>query len=258
MSDTITLVTADKPPVSLVASRVHLVANSKVFADMVALPSSSSQDSAVNVAESEKEIKPFLAVLAGEGGKKGGELEKLDEIGWETLARLGDKYDSPAVLSRVETRFWQLEADGRPSPLHSFTLATFLNSRDLLKRTALRALTALDGKQRFGAKSEWKERLAMLQFTRYKLAFELFKEGYANADTHFRAYTTSPALTKAYREALARSFATLEIPNTTLDFVTPWTEAVQSLGYTRVQEGQNALDELARKWAALPEFPYGD
>ncbi|BGP12160.1 hypothetical protein JCM10213v2_000071 [Rhodosporidiobolus nylandii] len=81
---------------------------------MVALPSSSSQDASVNVAETEKEIKPFLAVIAGEGGKKGGELEKLDEEAWETLARLGDKYDCPAIVARVEARFWQLEADGRP------------------------------------------------------------------------------------------------------------------------------------------------
>ncbi|BGP12159.1 hypothetical protein JCM10213v2_000070 [Rhodosporidiobolus nylandii] len=98
----------------------------------------------------------------------------------------------------------------------------------------------------------------MLKLTRSKLAFELFKEGYANADTMFRQYTTSSALRKAYREALARSFATLEVSNATLDLVTPWTEALQSSNITRVQEGQNALDELAKKWAALPKFPYGD
>ncbi|GAA5821941.1 hypothetical protein JCM11251_004789 [Rhodosporidiobolus azoricus] len=78
MSSTLTLLTSDTPPVSIQASRIALQANSKVFADMLSLPSSTDEDSSVTVAETEKELKPFLEVIQGEGGKKGGEVEKLN------------------------------------------------------------------------------------------------------------------------------------------------------------------------------------
>ncbi|GAA5974390.1 hypothetical protein JCM11641_005254 [Rhodosporidiobolus odoratus] len=81
MNDTITILTADNPPVSLTASRVHLIANSEVFADMLSLPSSTSQDNSVTVTEGGNETRACLEVLAGEGDKKESELGKLDKGG---------------------------------------------------------------------------------------------------------------------------------------------------------------------------------
>ncbi|GAA5986446.1 hypothetical protein JCM11641_001003 [Rhodosporidiobolus odoratus] len=74
---------------------------------MFSLPASSTtQDSSVTVAETEEDIKPFLSVISGEGGKKGGVLESLDEVGWEKLGELADKYDSAVVMLAVEKRIW--------------------------------------------------------------------------------------------------------------------------------------------------------
>ncbi|GAA5904593.1 hypothetical protein JCM6882_004916 [Rhodosporidiobolus microsporus] len=101
MSDHLTLLTSDTPPVALSASRVALVSTLRVFADLLSLPTSTSADSesdSMTLAETEKELKPFLALLQGE------EKLVLDVVGWETLARMGDKYDSWAVRAVIKAR----------------------------------------------------------------------------------------------------------------------------------------------------------
>ncbi|GAA5821998.1 hypothetical protein JCM11251_004818 [Rhodosporidiobolus azoricus] len=159
MSTTITLLTSDTPPVSIQASRIALQANSKVFADMLSLPSSPNEDNSVTLSETESELKPFLEVIQGEGGKKGGELEKLDEEGWETLARLGDKFESPMVVHVICGRIWELQTKSG-DPLHLFTLATFTNKRELLQLSLAKVCAMKDwDARRFGADEVWKTRL---------------------------------------------------------------------------------------------------
>jgi hypothetical protein len=101
MFNLITLTTSDIPPISLTIRRSSLVANSTVFDDLLSLPTSTKDGSAkgpIAVTETEKELEQFLDVV---GGK---EDVELDEIGWESLARLGDKYDSSAVRREVKAR----------------------------------------------------------------------------------------------------------------------------------------------------------
>ncbi|GAA5848821.1 hypothetical protein JCM9279_002955 [Rhodotorula babjevae] len=65
MDDLITLRTSDDPPIELKAARSVLVAGSKVFSDMLSLPQSTttSKDGAIDVAETESELSPFLRLL---------------------------------------------------------------------------------------------------------------------------------------------------------------------------------------------------
>ncbi|GAA5864070.1 hypothetical protein JCM8547_005125 [Rhodosporidiobolus lusitaniae] len=136
MSPTITLLTSDTPSVSVIVPRDVLVSNSKVFADLLSLPTSaqeSSVDASLSVSESQHELGHFLDLLEG---KEGG--ERLEEV-WETLARLGDKYDSELVRKEIKARIWEVEAK-RGNPLHTFALATQLGNKELLQHTALRAI----------------------------------------------------------------------------------------------------------------------
>ncbi|BGP38999.1 hypothetical protein JCM10449v2_002937 [Rhodotorula kratochvilovae] len=97
MADTLTILTADDPPVSLTPSRIVLAANSKVFADMLSLPSSGTNDQPITMAEKKADFEPFLRALAGEE-------VSLQPVQWETFARLGDKYDAFVVKHVVEKR----------------------------------------------------------------------------------------------------------------------------------------------------------
>ncbi|BGP47103.1 hypothetical protein JCM10450v2_002955 [Rhodotorula kratochvilovae] len=132
MADTLTILTADDPPVSLTPSRIVLAANSKVFADMLSLPSSGTNDQPITMAEKKADFEPFLRALAGEE-------VSLQPVQWETFARLGDKYDAFVVKHVVEKRIWELEAKDEEH-LHRFALATLVGNNQLLERTALRAL----------------------------------------------------------------------------------------------------------------------
>ncbi|GAA5974387.1 hypothetical protein JCM11641_005252 [Rhodosporidiobolus odoratus] len=128
---------------------------------MLDSPESEGQDDSVTVEETEQEMEIFLAVLAG-GGKEDGLLRSLDEVGWERLAELGDKYDSHVVLRVAEARAWEIDAQGK-SPLHAFTLATHVGTPTLLQRTAQKAIGVTDRHtKRFGATEEWQARLASL------------------------------------------------------------------------------------------------
>ncbi|GAA5870557.1 hypothetical protein JCM8547_002047 [Rhodosporidiobolus lusitaniae] len=87
MNSTLTLLTSDTPPVSLTVKRVHLLANSSVFADMLEVGSAEGGKDSVTSVETEKELRPFLDVLVG----KTETVDGLDEEGWESLARLADE-----------------------------------------------------------------------------------------------------------------------------------------------------------------------
>ncbi|GAA6008281.1 hypothetical protein JCM10207_000067 [Rhodosporidiobolus poonsookiae] len=109
MTDSITLTSSDTPPVSLTVPRAVLTVNSKVFAGLLSLPSSSNKDSeqdALTLAETEKDLRPFLCLLEGK------DLEgEMDHKGWESLARLSDKYDSFTVRLACVARAWQTIED---------------------------------------------------------------------------------------------------------------------------------------------------
>jgi hypothetical protein len=97
MSDSITIRTSDGA--SLVVKRVHLLANSAVFADMMA---SSTPGDSVDLVETEKQLKPFLDVL----GSNFVAFEKLNETGLEDFAKLTDKYDSAMARELVRSKIW--------------------------------------------------------------------------------------------------------------------------------------------------------
>ncbi|GAA5974408.1 hypothetical protein JCM11641_005265 [Rhodosporidiobolus odoratus] len=274
MNDTITILTSDSPPVALTASRAVLSVNSKVFADMLSLPSSSSQDNSVTVAETEQEMGVFLAVLAGEGGNKGGVLEKLDEIEWEKLAELGDKYDSQVIRQVIETRICRkLEAKSIYAPLHLFTLATCVNSHELLARTANPALGALKTQARFGAKQGWKDRLVgtvsplqdhdpldpltsvaivktQYSVTRKALAFELFHSAALVA----RPSSSNTPKDPAYLRILGTSLRDFHVSQEYWNLQDLWTDECQTHGWASWKHG---AESLVRAWRDAPSFPYG-
>ncbi|BGP12167.1 hypothetical protein JCM10213_004733 [Rhodosporidiobolus nylandii] len=258
MADCITIRTADDPPVSLVASRVHLVANSKVFADMVSVASSPNQD-AVNVAETEKEIQPFLAILAGEGRGKGGMLQKLDEEGWETLARLGDKYDSPIVLQAVEIRYWKLTAQGLAGPLHAFTLASYVGSAEMLQRAAMAAVAVQNRHtHRFGAPQEWKDRLDAWESERSQLAFKLYKEA-GRVARMLASSWPNETVHDVYASMLLRSVLDLRMCDKTWDPMAEWKKICDLRAWDGgLSMAKPALTKVASSWAAAPAFPYGE
>jgi hypothetical protein len=97
MSDSITIRTSDGA--SLVVKRVHLLANSAVFADMMA---SSTPGDSVDLVETEKQLKPFLDALSGDRDS----FDKLQEEGLEDFARLADKYDSATARGLVKEKIW--------------------------------------------------------------------------------------------------------------------------------------------------------
>ncbi|GAA6052286.1 hypothetical protein JCM3770_007420 [Rhodotorula araucariae] len=168
MVDTLTILTTDDPPVSLIASRILLATTSKGFADMLSVPRATNDNEPITVAEKKVLFEPFLRVL------ECGEVE-LDRVEWEALARVGDKYDSWAVKQAVEKRVWKLEAK-KEDHLHSFTLATIVGDKDLLECTALRALQVKNrGSVRFGATREWQQRLDLYEALRTARAFASLK-----------------------------------------------------------------------------------
>lgn len=107
MDDLITLRTSDDPPVELKAARSVLVAGSKVFSNMLSLPQSTTttQDGAIDVAETQSELSPFLRLLniTHDEGKP---LKELQVDDWPVVARLADKYDSAAVQGLALGMYW--------------------------------------------------------------------------------------------------------------------------------------------------------
>jgi len=107
MDDTITLRTSDDPPVELNVSRAVLAVGSKVFGDMLSIPSGSSagQEAKVDLAEKEHEIKRFLRLL-NLAREQGDPLNELEDQDWPVVAKLADKYDSPTIRAVALCKCW--------------------------------------------------------------------------------------------------------------------------------------------------------
>ncbi|GAA5821938.1 hypothetical protein JCM11251_004788 [Rhodosporidiobolus azoricus] len=109
MSDvSIHFLTADLPPVAFAIPRSSLVANSRVFADLLSLPASASAgglstDEPIELYDPADLVRVFFALLSGESMEA---VSGLNEVGWEELARMGDKYDSHVVKLAVVARIW--------------------------------------------------------------------------------------------------------------------------------------------------------
>ncbi|GAA5892706.1 hypothetical protein JCM6882_000560 [Rhodosporidiobolus microsporus] len=147
MADSITLVTADDPPVQLSIPRAALITNSAVFHDLLSLPTASSTTGAnpLEVAEAEEELKPFLSVLCGKGAT---ELRDLEQSGWEVLATLADKYDSETARVVVREKAMSLLLDKKKSPVDAFVLAAMAQgSNHLLQVAALEVFNRASSRQ---------------------------------------------------------------------------------------------------------------
>ncbi|GAA6037649.1 hypothetical protein JCM8097_006161 [Rhodosporidiobolus ruineniae] len=157
MTETITLLTSDTPPVALTVSRALLVSTSKVFADLLSLPVQDSVDGKnveIDTHELEEDVRSFLGVLEGKNRSR-------SEEEWEAVARLADKYDSAVARMGVESRVWsrKLEAKSSP-PLEAFALVVYLENPELLDKVSRRVLQDGQWKTKASAVSEeWTKRL---------------------------------------------------------------------------------------------------
>ncbi|GAA5849108.1 hypothetical protein JCM5353_002540 [Sporobolomyces roseus] len=161
MDAQITLTTSDNPPVSLTISRSALVTHSKVFADMLSLNlKSEDDDKSIPLAETKKEVTPLLLVVGDQEGQREEVLSTLSEEGWETLAKLADKYDCWAVRREVEAKAWQTGSENG-SAAFAFTLATLSGNDSLIRFTARRAVAVNLTDPNFRATQPWKDRLEL-------------------------------------------------------------------------------------------------
>ena len=124
MDDTVTIRTSDDPPVRLEASRAVLAANSKVFADMLSVPQSTTtaKHGAIDVAEHKIEIMPFLRLL-NLAHEQGEALQELEDKDWPVVAKLADKYDSAVAKAMALAKCWsvlsaKLTARARADPVY--------------------------------------------------------------------------------------------------------------------------------------------
>ncbi|GAA5848733.1 hypothetical protein JCM9279_002927 [Rhodotorula babjevae] len=133
MHDTITICTSDDPPVRLEASRTILAANSKVFADMLSVPTKPGSSSSIDLAEKEVEIKPFLRIL-NMSHDEGDPLNELEPEDWPVVAKLADKYDSAAAraLAKWSSRFGP-GVDGDSTRAAAFKTAATLGHAAMTK-----------------------------------------------------------------------------------------------------------------------------
>ncbi|GAA5845318.1 hypothetical protein JCM5353_006461 [Sporobolomyces roseus] len=159
----ITLTTSDDPPVSLPISRSALVAQSKVFADMLSLDLKADEtDDYITLEESAAVVRPFVLMAEGREDELKEALSKVDEKGWLALATFGDKYDSWGMRNLVVLKGWELHSTSK-LPLLAFALATATSNDTLIKATAKEAL--LDpGLEKYSAISSfWRFRLKAWQ-----------------------------------------------------------------------------------------------
>ncbi|GAA5880767.1 hypothetical protein JCM16303_004347 [Sporobolomyces ruberrimus] len=140
MTDGIKLATSDDPPVILSVSRSALISHSRVFADMFAIGHSSKDDEEpISVSATEKELKVFVSIMEGEAEKTENALDAFSEEQWENLAALGDKYDCFSVRKVIESKVWQISAEGG-SAAFAFNLAVLTDNTKLAKHAAKRAV----------------------------------------------------------------------------------------------------------------------
>ncbi|GAA5880764.1 hypothetical protein JCM16303_004345 [Sporobolomyces ruberrimus] len=181
MDRRINMSTSDDSPVVLSVSRIALIANSRVFADMLAVGNDSEgTDDSIPLAETEEELKVFVYILEGRDEEAQKTLRRYSDGQWEKLANLADKYDCMVLRKVVETKAWsvlygsarsvdctdltynvvrQIEAENGSSAF-AFTLATLTGDEHLIRTTAKRAVLIRNlNHEDFHAAAVWKERL---------------------------------------------------------------------------------------------------
>ncbi|GAA5986403.1 hypothetical protein JCM10908_003740 [Rhodotorula pacifica] len=139
--DLITLVTSDDPPVELTIEREKLL-DSRVFSDMLSLPSTSSAHRRVEVAERSRDLLFWVEWL------KNGAVDYYAEGGdesniWPTVlsvAKLIDKYDCTVAKYQLIAEMWRLLREGPVAPCALLVAADMLQAGTLAKYAAAAAL----------------------------------------------------------------------------------------------------------------------
>ncbi|BGP38907.1 hypothetical protein JCM10449v2_002845 [Rhodotorula kratochvilovae] len=124
MDTTITIRTADDPPVELTAAR-----------------SGTAKDGVQNSFDVDDPVElfqPFLRLL-GVGTGAGDPFDEMGDLEWVSAARLADKYDSPLVRALCKGKYWELKATGQ-APITRFFLLVDMDEPQMLKETALEVL----------------------------------------------------------------------------------------------------------------------
>ncbi|GAA6049999.1 hypothetical protein JCM3770_001906 [Rhodotorula araucariae] len=182
MDDLITICIADDPPVKLTASRAILVANSKVFADMLSMPQGASVGASkdtVTVAEKADEIKPFLRLL-NIAHEEGDPLEELEPDVWPTMATLGDKYDAPGVTLSALCKYWEyLQSDNAACLASCSRIAVSLGRQDLITPAAFSVLNE-DAVTTILTPTEWSS-----QFEKFMERVEEFEQCFRDTTPSF-------------------------------------------------------------------------
>ncbi|BGP38912.1 hypothetical protein JCM10449v2_002850 [Rhodotorula kratochvilovae] len=152
MDTTITIRTADDPPVELSASRAVLAAGSKVFADMLSLPqgdSDSDLNDSIDIYETKKEFAPFLRLLSLAHDEGGNPLKALKIMEWPVAARLADKYDAEGVRAFALCKYWENQpfTGNTLRIVSSFEIAVALRRAAMVKAPAFLLLARAHDKR---------------------------------------------------------------------------------------------------------------
>ncbi|GAA5899015.1 uncharacterized protein JCM6883_003510 [Sporobolomyces salmoneus] len=107
MDDHITLSTRDNA--TLTVSRFALIAQSKVFNDMLSMNlRHETNDRSIPLDDTEADLEVFLPLLEGKETQES--LNALNDLEWEAIARLADKYDCRIVRNLVEAKVWCVDS----------------------------------------------------------------------------------------------------------------------------------------------------
>lgn len=107
MADQVRLSTSDNPPIVLSVPRHALVANSRVFADMLTLGRQSEEDDfTIPLTETQAELEAFVFLLECKEEEAAKSIQSFSQDQWEKLAQLGDKYDCFVMRKVVERMAW--------------------------------------------------------------------------------------------------------------------------------------------------------
>ncbi|GAA5848768.1 hypothetical protein JCM9279_002939 [Rhodotorula babjevae] len=147
MAGTITICTASTlghPRTELAAARTVLAANSKVFADMLSLPTKAGASSSIDITETMSEFEPFLRLL-NICHDRGDPLEQLRLEDWPVVSQLADKYDSASVRGFALGMCWKWKCGGLDEEqLAAFQTAAHLRQSSFAAHFMLRILCAGD------------------------------------------------------------------------------------------------------------------
>ncbi|GAA5936048.1 hypothetical protein JCM3775_003566 [Rhodotorula graminis] len=211
MDDLITLRTSDDPPVELKAARSVLVAGSKVFSDMLSLPqrTTTSEDGAIDVAETDSELSPFLRLL-NLSHDEGNPLEELKVDDWPVVARLADKYDSATVKGLALGMYWKWRS-ADSEHVASYRTAAALSDKTLAKFSLFRLLQ--DGQQEMidaalqGRKDEldvWIGKLKLHAFEHSLTDLYVTNSPFCSGCLSIRVTVQRPDWDSAMRSSMAR------------------------------------------------------